>query len=312
LTAIELAINMIYGDDDWYKKLSVEDKVANNYFKFGDTVIAAPRAFEIGSVFGAIPALMMDSIREKEGSQFTDGFTQILSSTFMFNLIPQAVKPIAEVMVNKDMFTWQDIETIADKRRPSGERADENTTEVAKALSAVTPFSPKQVDVLLRGYFGTMGSVFASMVDGLFSGAGTRPTGYFGDPTSATGIAANVTGLSRFVKDPELMRNRYVKDFYDMKSSVTQVVTSIDDAGVQNNFESLKEKLKDDPAAQGVYKVLNNAENKITEINKQMKSIRLNPNLSGDEKSNRLTALRNLKNQTAEQAFKFGKQYGYD
>jgi hypothetical protein len=314
LTAIELALNMIYGDDDWYKKLSVEDKIANNYFRVGDTVIAAPRAFEIGSVFGAIPALMMDSIREKEGAQFTDGLLQIMSSTFLFNPIPQAVKPIAEVVVNKDMFTWQDIETIADKRRPQEERADENTTEIAKALAnyVVPVISPKQADVLLRGYFGTMGSVFASMVDGIFSGAGTRPSGYFGDPTSLVGIGANATGLSRFVKDPELMRNRFVKDFYDMKSSVTQVVTSIDDAGVTNNFEILKEKLKDDPAAEAVYKVLNKAENQITEINKQMKSIRLDPNLSGDEKSKRLTALRNVKNQTAEQAFKFGRQYGYE
>ena len=314
LTAIELALNMIYGDDDWYKKLSVEDKIANNYLRFGDTVIAAPRAFEIGSVFGAVPALMMDSIREKEGAQFTDGLLQILSSTFMFNPIPQAVKPIAEVMVNKDMFTWQDIETIADKRRLRGERADENTTEVAKALAnyVVPIMSPKQADVLIRGYFGTMGSVFASMIDGIFSGAGTRPSGYFGDPTSFTGIGANVTGLSRFVKDPELMRNRFVKDFYDMKSSVTQIVTSIDDAGVQNNFEVLKEKLKDDPAAKAVYNALNKAENQITEINKQMKAIRLNPNLSGDEKSQRLTALRNIKNQTAEQAFAFGRQFGYD
>jgi hypothetical protein len=43
-----------------------------------------------------------------------------------------------------------------------------------------------------------------------------------------------------------------------------------------------------------------------------MNSIRLNPNLTGDEKTKRLTALRKLKNQTAEQAFRFGKQYGYD
>lgn len=312
LTAIELALNMIYGDEDWYKKLSVEDKVANNYFRFNDTVIAAPRAFEIGSIYGAIPALILDSIREKEGSQFTDGLIHIMSSTFLFNPIPQAVKPIAEVVVNKDMFTWRDIETIADKNRLRKERFDESTTEVAKALAEVTPFSPKQADILVRGYLGTMGTVFASVVDGFVSEAGVRPQGYFGDPVSKLGIAANATGLSRFVKDPELLRNRFIKDFYDMKLSVTQITRSIDDAGVAGNLESLKEKLKNDPAAQSVAKVLNRAESRINDINKQMTSIRMNPNLSAEEKTKRLTALRNLKNQTAEQAFALGRKYGYD
>lgn len=312
LTAIELALNMIYGDEDWYKKLSVEDKVANNYFRFNDTVIAAPRAFEIGSIYGAIPALILDSIREKEGSQFTDGLIHIMSSTFLFNPIPQAVKPIAEVVVNKDMFTWRDIETIADKNRLRKERFDESTTEVAKALAEVTPFSPKQADILVRGYLGTMGTVFASVVDGFVSEAGVRPQGYFGDPVSKLGIAANATGLSRFVKDPELLRNRFIKDFYNMKLSVTQITRSIDDAGVAGNLESLKEKLKNDPAAQSVAKVLNRAESRINDINKQMTSIRMNPNLSAEEKTKRLTALRNLKNQTAEQAFALGRKYGYD
>ena len=97
LTAIELGLNAVYGDDDWYKKLSVRDKIANNYFRVNDTVIAVPRVFELGSAFGAIPALIMDAIRQQDGSELADGIGQIAMGTFLFNPIPQFVKPVAEI-----------------------------------------------------------------------------------------------------------------------------------------------------------------------------------------------------------------------
>jgi len=313
LTAIEVALNSIYGDDEWYKKLSVQEKVANNYIKVGGAVIALPRAFEIGSVFGAIPALFMDSVRQKEGGQFAEGLSTILQQTFLFNPFPQAVKPLVEVYVaNKDMFTGQEIETFADKRRPENERMDENTTKIAEILAKGIPgLSPKQADVLFRGYTGTAGSAFAALVDGVFSSAGTRPQGFFGDPTDAPAIIANTLGLGRFVKDPELMRNRYVKDFYNMKKDITEVVTSMRDSGDAQDFEALKAKYASDPKAKAVYQQLNRVENKLTDLNKQMRNIRNNPNIKPDVKTTRLNQLREAKNKLAQSAYEFGIRMGY-
>ena len=313
LTAIELGLNAVYGDDDWYKKLSVRDKIANNYFRVNDTVIAVPRVFELGSAFGAIPALIMDAIRQQDGSELADGIGQIAMGTFLFNPIPQFVKPVAEIYFNRDMFTGRDIETIADKNFPAGERADEATSEVAKMIGKYTGkagLSPKQVDILLRGYLGTLATTFTATVDGVLASAGTRPQGYFGDPTEAKSIIANTVGLSRFLKSPEQLSNKYVKDFYSMVKDTTEIANSIKRSADRSDIEAVKEKLEANPQAMALKTMLNNIQNRIGDLNNAMDKIRLNPNLSADEKVKRINALRDQKNQLAEQAVTIGKQFG--
>jgi hypothetical protein len=317
LAAIELCLNSLYGDDDWYKKLSTNDKINNNYVKITDnTIIAVPRGFEYGSVFGAIPALVMDAIRQNESKQLTDGLTQIFMSTFFFNPIPQVVKPLVEIAFNKDTFTGRDIETRADANLPAAERFDENTSEIGKLIGAYVPISglsPKKADVLLRGYGGTMATTLASVFDGFIASSGVRPMGYFGDPTSFGGILlGNFIGGNRFVKDPELMNSRYLKDFYDMKQNVTELVTSMNHAKERLDFDGLNERVSKHPEAKAIEQELNRIESRITKINTQSRIIRNNPSISSDQKEQSLKVLRDSKNQLAEQAVKFGNQFGYD
>ena len=96
-----------------------------------------------------------------------------------------------------------------------------------------------------------------------------------------------------------------------MKQDMTEIVTSMKDSGEAQDIEVLKEKLAKNPQAQGLYQVLNRAENQITTINNNMKAIRNNPSLKPDEKVARLQALRETKNRLAEQAVTLGKQFGY-
>jgi len=313
LTAIEMALNVIVGDEEWYEKLSVEDKVRNNYIQVAGVVVALPRAFEIGSIFGAVPALVMDAFRQRDGAELATGLGVIATQTFLFNAMPQAVKPLVEVyFANKESFTGREIETLADKRRPENERADEYTSELATALAQLLPgTSPKQADVLVRGYLGTMGTTFAAVSDSLFSSAGSRPQGAFGDPTSFTGTLANASGLSRFVKDPELMRNKFVKEFYNMKQDLTEIATSMNDAAERQDIEALKKKLEADPKAKVAYSALNRAASRITDLNKQIDNIRNNPNLTAEVKTTRLKQLRDAKNTVATNAYKMGKELGY-
>ena len=313
LTAIEMALNVIVGDEEWYEKLSVEDKIRNNYIQVAGVVIALPRAFEIGSLFGAIPALAMDAFRQRDGSEIATGLGIIATQTFLFNPMPQAVKPLVEVyFANKESFTGREIETLADKRRLENERADEYTSELATALAQLLPgTSPKQADVLVRGYLGTMGTTFAAVSDSIFSSAGSRPQGAFGDPTSFTGTLANASGLSRFVKDPELMRNKFVKEFYNMKQDITEIVTSMTDAANRQDIEALKKKLADDPKAKVAYSTLNRAASRITDLNKQIDNIRNNPNLTAEVKTTRLKQLRDAKNTVATNAYNMSKGLGY-
>jgi len=314
LTALEAALLAAFGDDDWYDKLSVEDKVTNNYVRVGDTIIAFPRPFELGSVYGAIPMLFHDALKKEQSKEFTDGFMYILMQTFSFNAIPQAVKPLIDVYyANRDSFTGQQIETISEQKRPENERMDEYTTEMAKIIAKGVPgLSPKQADALIRGYLGTFGTVMAGAIDGLLAESGTKPEGYFGDPTSPLAVLANTAGLNRFFKGEETMRNRYVKDFYNVQRTVEEITTSIKDAVDAKDFELVREKIKDDPRAKALATSLNRTESSISQINIRMRSIRNNPNLSSSQKTEYLNKLRKQKNELAQRAYEIAKKVGYE
>jgi len=313
LLTFEIALQSMFGDEDWYDKLSIQDRVANNYVKVGDTIIALPRAFELGSLFGAIPSLLIDSIRKNEPKEFMEGFMHILGTTFSFNAIPQAVKPLVDVYyANRDSFTGQDIETTSEQKRPENERIDEYTSEVAKVIAKGVPnMSPKQADALLRGYLGTFGSVFTGTVDAVLSSGGTRPEGYFGDPTSFVGAGANALGLNRFLKTEKTIRNDYVSKFYDVKRTVEEITASIKDAHEAKDIDLVRQKLSDDPKAIGLNRILNRAESNINDINKQMKNIRNNPNMDADKKREYLNLLRDRKAKLSEQIYGIAKKVGY-
>ncbi len=314
LTVLELMLLSAFQDEDWYDKLSVEDKVANNYVRVGDTIIAFPRPFELGSLFGAIPALFLDAVNKEQPKEFTDGLSHILLQTFSFNAIPQAVKPLIDVYyANRDSFTGQQIETIAEQRRSENERMDEYTTEIAKGIAQVVPkMSPKQADALIKGYLGTFGSVMAGLIDGVFAESGTKPAGYFGDPAQAPAVLANTLGLNRFFKTEETMRNRYVKDFYDVQRTVEEITLSIKDAADAKDFELVREKVQADPRARGLATTLNRVESQINDINARMRNIRKNPNLSSSQKTEYINQLRARKNELAKQAYNIARQVGYE
>jgi hypothetical protein len=310
---INAGVNAMYGDDDWYKKLSVKDRLSNMYVKVGDTIVALPRAYELGELFGALPTLLLDSIRKNDGNDIASGVAEFAKKEFLFEPIPQFVKPVAELVANKNFFTGQPIENLTDQRNPKEERYDEYTSSVAKyagAISKEVGLSPKQVDNLIRGYLGTMATLFLSTVDGLVSTGGTRPSGVFGDPASVAGVAGNLSGLSSILKTEGQINNKFIGDFYEIKQKVTEVVNSMNHAATHGDTDLIKKRLEEMPAGRGLFTAFNAANEKFSNINKQMDIIRSNKTMTADQKAETLEKLRATKGIIAEQMVKIANQAG--
>jgi hypothetical protein len=304
VTFINAGLNMMYGDEDWYKKLSVKDRLANMYMKIGDTVVVLPRAYEVGELFGGLPTLMLDSIRKQNGNDIAMGTAEMMKKTFLLEPVPQVFKPIAELVANKNFYTGQSIESLSDKRSPKEERFDEYTSSVAKLagqLAPVTGLSPKQVDNLIRGYLGTSATLFLGTVDSLVSSGGTRPQGVFGDPTSLTGVVGNLTGLASIMKTESQLNNKFVGDFYEIKQKVTEIVQSMNDAAARGDLATVQERLKDVPQARGVYTAFNAGAARLSEINRQMEVIRASSRFTPDQKTDLLEKLRQAKGNLSQQ-----------
>jgi hypothetical protein len=313
VTAINSAVNMMYGDDDWYKKLSVKDRLSNMYVKVGDTVVVLPRAFEIGELFGGIPTLMLDSIRKQNGNDIAMGVGEFMKKTFLLEPVPQVVKPIAELYSNKNFYTGLPIENLSDKRSPKEERFDEYTSSFSKMAGHIGKYvelSPKQIDTLLRGYLGTSATLFLGTVDSLIGSAGVKPQGAFGDPNSMTGVAANLSGLGAIFKTESQLNNKFIGDFYEIKERVTQITQSINDAARRRDTDTIKARMEEMPQARGLYTAFNAASERLSQINGQMEAIRGRNDIPAEKKAELLEKMREMKGTIATQMVTLAERVG--
>lgn len=308
LLGAEMLLNAWQGDEDWYKDLRLEDRVLNNHIRIGDTTFVLPRPFELGSLYGAIPAIFVDAVRQDRGDDIARGLALVAAQTFLFDNVvgiplPQAIKPIINVGFNKNSLSGNPVETERDMRLPKVERKGPSTPAayvhgsealdaMAKMVGKETPLSPKQLEELSRGYLGTMANIFASLYDGLASQATVRPAGYFGDPNSVGAVAANVAGLRRFIKGQDEVLNRYGDDFYRMKSEVMETYNSIKDAHKRGDLAAARTKMAEMPAVQGLYTRFNQVGEQLTKLNAAMEQVRNSKTMTSEEKALRLDQLR--------------------
>jgi hypothetical protein len=132
----------------------------------------------------------------------------------------------------------------------------------------------------------------------------------FGDPTSLTGIAGNLTGLSSILKTESQLNNKFVGDFYELKEKITQVVTSMNDAAVRRDMDTVKARLEEMPQARGLYTAFNSAGARLTEVNRQMDITRARSDLTPDQKTQILERLRDIKGKLAQQMVGIAEKAG--
>lgn len=229
-----VALLMAYGDDDDWKRREDWDRDASWWFKIGDTAFRIPKPFEIGAM-GTLAERTAELMMSEEmtGKRFAKRLSAMLFQTFSFDPTPQMFKPLLDVYANKDSFTGRPIEGISDERQRPQDRVGPGTSEVARFLGQLglpdpaqlakgeySPLSPKQVDFLLRGYFGWFGTVAQTVSDyavAPFSERGERPAlrmkdvfllGNFAEGLPS-GSSRYVTTLYEQAREIELTYNSY-------------------------------------------------------------------------------------------------------
>jgi Large polyvalent protein associated domain 38 len=222
---LSLGLLAAYRDDDDWKKREEWDR--NNYwwFKFGGTAFRIPKPFEIGAIATlAERGFELAFDKEMTGKRFRQQVMTLLGDNLSMNPIPQLVKPILDVYANKNSFTGQPIESMGMERLDPTHRFTDRTSMAARgastAINAATNLvgaqgpSPLQIDHLLRGYFGWLGSFVVGAGDVL-----ARP---------ATGQASQATpdywksltgGIASNLEDAP---SRYVTQMYQQAKEVEQ------------------------------------------------------------------------------------------
>jgi hypothetical protein len=304
-----LALLLMYGDDEDWKKREDWDRDTYWWFKIGDVAYRIPKPFEIGAI-GTIAERTWELMFDKEmsGKRYGRRTLDIITEQFAMNPVPQLVKPMIDLYANRDSFTGRQIESMGMERRRPEDRARASTSTIALALGQLglpnpaqlanaryEALSPVQIDHLVRGYFGWLGTAVTSGLDyGLrpLSDRGARPEMRLKDVFLA----------GSFVETLPTNSSRYVTEMYEQARQAQQFWASYRDAVKFGNTARAAELMSENRDQLVKARRLSGFTAAGGQLNEQVRRIEASRSLSPETKRKMIDALEQRRNQLAMRA----------
>ncbi|MBJ2142532.1 hypothetical protein JC796_17450 [Delftia acidovorans] len=306
-----LGLLAAYADDDDWKKREDFDRDNFWWFKIGDKAFRIPKPFEVGAI-GTVAERTAELMMSEEmtGKRFGQRISDMVFNTFAMDPTPQAIKPFLDVYANKDSFSGRAIEGMADERLRPQDRYNERTSEVARLLGSwglpdpvrlakgeYSGLSPKQVDFLLRGYFGWLATVSTTATDTIarpMLDRGERPSMRLRD----TFLAGN------FVEELPTGSSRYVTTMYEQAKGVEQAWASHQAAIKSGDIELARSIQEEEGPKLRNRMAINAAKQQMAELGQRAKKIEGDRLMTGEIKRERLNQIEQQRNAIAQRVAK--------
>ncbi|MFQ2498960.1 LPD38 domain-containing protein [Aeromonas caviae] len=282
ITAASVALLAHNWDDERYEGLPDWDKDANWHFWLGDHHWRIPKPFEIGVLFGTIPERMVRALGDKDtGAQFGKAVARAIGDTFALNPTPQLVKPMVEAAFNYDSFRGGPIDGSQDLNVQAEARYNEQTSLLMRELGELTGFSPKQLEHLVIGYTGTMGSYVMAAADGLIRAA--RPgesASWRADEIPLVKAVYRGTGPAK--------STQHMEEFYRMLNEVNQLKRTVDQYRSEGLTDKARELLEEQGGILKARRSLSRTQQQIRVVRNKIELIQRDRTLTAEEKRRRI------------------------
>lgn len=294
-TASVMTLSLLYammnGDDEDYlkKPAAIRDRMLMVPGTNGFGIPLRSDLFSIPKIITEHMYLMITDKGYEDGRKFRDSIKNVLGNAFFSpTVVPQAIKPGLEVLVNYDFFQGRPLIGEYQKRLEKERQFNESTSEISKMMGKFG-VSPIAVDHLMRGMFGSAGGLIIYMTNPLLHSDPNvdKPT------MSARDMLATLPGASSFVSKEK--ESALKADFYVLRDEVGKVTNTLSDLK-QRSPEKIAEYIADPDvmAKLGVSKAVQGIDRKLGEIRKAMTRISNLPTsvMDSDEKQKQIKQLR--------------------
>lgn len=306
LAMATIALYLHNYDDEEYQKLEDWQKDTYWFFRIGDQAFFLPKPFEVGAIATMaerITQQFMDD--EATGQVFAQRMQHMLFDTFSFSPVPQMMQPALDVYANYDAFTGRPIESMGMERMSPELRKRSSTSKAAEWISQglnatvgaigdpdknPMALSPVQVDHLIGGYFGQVGSWVAGAGDVAWNVATGNDT-----PESRWYEYQPVKRFYRNLGDEDRY-TRYGTVFYEGLREAARAHTDVRELREMGRLADAAERARESRQILALRKPLNRAQRRLTTINKKIDMIRKS-SMDGALKRQRIDRLRAIKNQ---------------
>ena len=315
---------MMVRDEEWYEELREDQKYLRYYFPNEDgRPFTLPIMFEIGLLYKSIPEAIMRWLDGRTTSkEALEHMGRQVKETFKVDPFgAQTFKPLIEVAKNKDSFTGMEIEPYYMRKQKSPLFRKKPSTnllavETAEALDQIgVKISPLQVEHLMTGYGGTIGTWGISVVDRVL-----RSELVTGDKTLVKPAEDFRDGIIAKTFFGKREGSGYVNRFYEMSKYTDQIVGNIDEALRAGDLEEAERRRAGregiylagkTPPVQGMVNV--KTVKKYLQDIRDIEKVIYDSNISAQEKQKQLDEIRKDRNDyLAEVLPRIQKEYGFD
>ncbi len=302
ITAASLALLAHNWDDERYEAVKDWDKDANWHFWLGEHHWRIPKPFEIGVLFGTIPERMARALGDKDtGAQFGKAVARAIGDTFALNPIPQIAKPMVEATVNYNFFQGGPIDGPQDLAVMAEARYDEQTSLLMRELGELTGFSPKQLEHLVIGYTGTMGSYVMAAADGLIRA--------FRPGESASWRADEIPLVKAVYRGTGPAKStQHMEEFYRMLNEVNQLKRTVDQYRSEGLTDKARELLEEQGGILKARRSLSRTQQQVRVVRNRIELIQRDRTMAAEEKRQRIDELLTRRNDLVYQVVKHNRQ----
>ena len=228
---------LLVSDTDEYKEVKREVRDDNWIIPTGlGYAIKIPIPFEVGMLFKAIPERLIDATigRGVEKDPLKSITRQIGTSAnipiLSGDISIQAVKPIFEVMVNRNSFTNSEIVPYYQQKSLPGYQSRKSSNELARIIGEAMNISPIKIEHVINGYTGTLGGYVLDIID-VFTRSIT------GTPLIPPNIN-DIPVLKRLFIDMD-KSGGLQQQFYELRSEVEKATITLNKLKDQKRYDEL-------------------------------------------------------------------------
>ena len=233
LAALTGVYFMLMQDNEEYKKARREVRDDNWLIPapvMGDKVmLKLPIPFEIGMLFKATPEIFLNLMfGDMDARGLRESLVRQATNSLNFNITGfQIVKPLTDVIRNKNSFTGKDIVPYwINKGTEASQQFDEKTSLISKEIGEALNISPMKLDYVIGGYGGSLGLSLFLLTDKIIrEAAGDKTAGTKADYTDIN----NVPLLRRFIYNAGKAGSLQEQEFYELRDESDKAYTTIRD-----------------------------------------------------------------------------------
>ena len=294
-TASVMTMSLLYSilngdDEDYLKKPAIQrDRLLMIPGTGGMSIPLRSDFFTMPKIITEHMYLLMTDKGYEDGRKFRESMVNSLANSLLSpTAVPQAIKPIIEVAINRDFFQGRPLIGTYQKKLETERQFTDSTSELGKFIGSSGLISPIAADHLIRGMLGSVGGLTLYMTSAMLDNNPEAPR----PSLSMQDAIATLPGMSGFVA--KTYENSLKRDFYALKEEVDKSANTFNDLK-KRSPEEIPEFLAKQENMQrlGLQKSVNKVAENLSKIRDNISRI-TNANMPADEKQKQIQILRKV------------------